>query len=90
MGSVGDAYDKAIAKSLFAMLECELLDRTKFRTRAEAKIAVFEWIEGCGATPTAGLRSWATNHPSTSRANTRSGKFPKARNCPRNRGYSNA
>lgn len=46
MGSVGDAYDNAMCESFFASLECELLDRTVFRTRAEARAAVFEWIEG--------------------------------------------
>jgi len=46
MGSVGDAYDNAMAESFFATLECELLDRTSFHTQAEARMAVFEWIEG--------------------------------------------
>jgi len=46
MGSVGDAYDNAMAESFFATLECELLDRRCFKTQAEARIAVFEFIEG--------------------------------------------
>lgn len=46
VGSVGDAYDNAMAESFFATLECELLDRRSFRTQAEARLAVFEWIEG--------------------------------------------
>src|ERR1700688_2310457 len=46
MGSVGDAYDNAMAESFFATLECELLDRRSFQTQAEAKLAVFEFIEG--------------------------------------------
>ena len=46
MGSVGDAYDNAMAESLFATLEREVLDRRRFKTQAEAKLAVFEWIEG--------------------------------------------
>ena len=46
MGSVGDAYDNAMAESFFATLECELLDRTRFQTQREAHFAVFEWIEG--------------------------------------------
>jgi hypothetical protein len=46
MGSVGDAYDNAMAESFFATLECELLDRCRFKTQAEARIAVFEFIEG--------------------------------------------
>jgi hypothetical protein len=46
MGSVGDAYDNAIAESFFATLERELLSRRRFRSQAEAKMAGFEWIEG--------------------------------------------
>ncbi len=46
MGSVGDAYDNAMCESFFATLECELLDRQRFATQAEARIAVFEFIEG--------------------------------------------
>lgn len=46
MGSVGDAYDNAMCESFFATLECELLDRHKFRTKAEARMAIFEFIEG--------------------------------------------
>ena len=46
MGSVGDCYDNALCESFFATLECELLDQRRFRTHAEAKIAVFEFIEG--------------------------------------------
>ena len=46
MGSVGDAYDNAMAESFFATLECELLDRQRFTTPTEAEPVVFEWIEG--------------------------------------------
>jgi len=46
MGSVGDAYDNAMAESFFATLECELIDRRRFKTQAEARIAVFTFIEG--------------------------------------------
>jgi len=46
MGSVGDAYDNAMCESFFATLECELLDRVRFRTRAEADRELFEFIEG--------------------------------------------
>ena len=31
MGSVGDAYDNAMCESFFATLECELLDRRRFK-----------------------------------------------------------
>lgn len=46
MGSVGDAYDNAMCESFFATLECELLDRTRFRNQAEARMAIFDFIEG--------------------------------------------
>ncbi len=46
MGSVGDAYDNAMCESFFATLECELLDRRKFKTKAEARMAIFQFIEG--------------------------------------------
>lgn len=46
MGSVGDAYDNAMAESFFATLECELLDRRRFKTQVEARMAIFEFIEG--------------------------------------------
>ena len=46
MGSIGDCYDNALCESFFATLECELLDRRKFATQAEARMAVFEFIEG--------------------------------------------
>jgi putative transposase len=46
MGSVGDAYDNALCESFFATLECELLDRQRFQTQVEARLAVFEFIEG--------------------------------------------
>ena len=45
MGSTGDAYDNALAESFFASLETELLDRTTYRTRADARLAVFDYIE---------------------------------------------
>jgi putative transposase len=46
MGTVADCYDNAMCESFFATLECELLDRTRFKTQAEAKLAVFDFIEG--------------------------------------------
>jgi putative transposase len=46
MGSVGDAYDNALCESFFATRECELLDRRRFAARAEAQLAVFDYIEG--------------------------------------------
>ena len=46
MGSVGDAYDNAMAESFFASLECELIDRRSFQTKTEARMALFTYIEG--------------------------------------------
>jgi putative transposase len=46
MGSVGDAYDNAMAEAFFASLECELIDRRVFQSHAEARMAVFRYIEG--------------------------------------------
>jgi putative transposase len=45
MGSVGDAYDNAMAESFFATLEREIIDRHRFRSQVEARMAVFTWIE---------------------------------------------
>lgn len=46
MGSVGDAYDNAMAESFFATLEREVLSRRRFKSQAEAKMAIFDWLEG--------------------------------------------
>jgi putative transposase len=46
MGSVGDCYDNAMAESFFATLECELVDRSRWRTHAEARMAIFDYLEG--------------------------------------------
>ena len=46
MGSVGDCYDNALCESFFASLECELIDRHSFRSKLQARLAVFDYIEG--------------------------------------------
>jgi putative transposase len=45
MGSRGDCYDNAICESFHATLEKELLRSRSFKTRQEAKTAIFDWIE---------------------------------------------
>jgi putative transposase len=45
MGTVGDCFDNALVESFFATLECELLAQRHFQTHAEARAAVFEWLE---------------------------------------------
>ena len=46
MGSVGDCFDNAMCESFFATLECELLNRRHFKSQIEARMAIFEFIEG--------------------------------------------
>jgi putative transposase len=46
MGSVGDCYDNAMCESFFATLECELIERETFATRSEARLGVFDFVEG--------------------------------------------
>jgi len=46
MGSVGDAYDNAMAESFFSTLEAERLSRRRFTSQAEARMARFSYIEG--------------------------------------------
>jgi hypothetical protein len=43
---VGDYFDNALCETFFATLECELLNRQSFKTQAEARMAVFQFIEG--------------------------------------------
>jgi putative transposase len=45
MGTVGDAYDNAMAESFFASLQCELIARQSWKTKTEDRLAVFTWIE---------------------------------------------
>ena len=59
MGSVGDCYDNALCESFFATLECELLDRHHFRTRDEARGAMFEFTPSrCSS----GIEGWYNLH----------------------------
>lgn len=46
MGSTGDAYDNAMAESFFATLEREVINRRSFKSQAEARMAIFQWLEG--------------------------------------------
>jgi transposase InsO family protein len=46
MGSVGDAFDNAMAESFFATLKAELVDRCCFHTPEQARGELFDWIEG--------------------------------------------
>jgi putative transposase len=46
MGSVGDAYDNALAESFISTLKTELIDRRSWPTRQEVRVAVYDYIEG--------------------------------------------
>jgi hypothetical protein len=46
MGSVGDCYDNAVCKTFHASLKKERIYRQSWPTRAAARSAIFEYIEG--------------------------------------------
>ena len=39
-------YRKKVTLLFFASLECELIDRHSFRSKLQARLAVFDYIEG--------------------------------------------
>lgn len=43
MGTVGDAYDNAVAESFFAILQTELLDRGRWPTRQALATEIFSY-----------------------------------------------
>ena len=45
MSKKGDCWDNAVAESFFHTLKVELIHRTKFMTREEAKRKIFEYVE---------------------------------------------
>jgi putative transposase len=44
MGRTGSCLDNAFAESWFTWLKVELVDRAHYRTRVEARAAIFSWI----------------------------------------------
>ena len=46
MGSVGDCYDNAVCETFHASIKKEKIYRQSWPTRAEARTAIFEYIEG--------------------------------------------
>lgn len=46
MSCKGNCYDNAAVESFFGPLKSELVDRTTYRTRAEAETDIFFYIEG--------------------------------------------
>ena len=46
MSRLGNCWDNAVAESFFKTLKCEMVNHTYFATRAAARLATFEYIEG--------------------------------------------
>ncbi|MFE7402873.1 IS3 family transposase [Streptomyces sp. NPDC057557] len=46
MGSVGDSFDNALAENLWMVVKTECIRGRVFATRAEANLALFEYIDG--------------------------------------------
>jgi putative transposase len=46
MGSVGDSFDNALAENFFSTLKVERVYRTTYRTREEADLDLFRYIDG--------------------------------------------
>jgi putative transposase len=46
MGSVGDSLDNALAENFFSILKVERVYRTTYRTREEAELDIFRYIDG--------------------------------------------
>ena len=47
MSKKGDCYENALMESFFGTLKEECVERQNYQTRAEARNAVFEYIEVC-------------------------------------------
>jgi transposase InsO family protein len=45
MSAKGDCWDNAVSESFFHSLKTELVHHERFKTRAEANQAIFEYIE---------------------------------------------
>ncbi len=45
MSSTGNCYDNAVAESFFGLLKRERVNRTKYRTRDEARADIFDYIK---------------------------------------------
>ena len=45
MSDVGSCYDNAVAEGFFGVLKRERVNRRRYRTRAEARVDVFDYIE---------------------------------------------
>lgn len=69
MGSVGDSYDNALAENLWMLIKTECIRGRTFTTRAEANLALFEYIDGF-YNPRRIQNASATSAPSSSKKST--------------------
>jgi transposase InsO family protein len=46
MGTIGDSFDNALPENFWSVLKSECVRRTSFPTRADADLALFEYIDG--------------------------------------------
>ena len=46
MSRKGNCWDNAVAESFFKTLKKECVYRNKYRTRSEAELSIFQWVEG--------------------------------------------
>ena len=51
MSRAGDCYDNAMMESLWSILKKELVHGTRFKTREDAKLAIFEFCTILDPTP---------------------------------------
>jgi hypothetical protein len=82
VGSVGDAYDNAMAESFVDTFKTELIKDRVWRSRTQLELAILEYVDG---STTAGCTSHsATSHPSSSNNSTppAPGRLPATRRSP--------
>ncbi len=66
MSGKGNCYDNAMVETVFKTIKSELVWRTSFQTRQQAKNALGKYIDG--STIHAGvIQHWGTNRPSNLR-----------------------
>ena len=68
IGSVGDAYDNAVAESFVDSFKTELIADRVWASRSQLELAVVQWSPG--STTSASTKTSATGHPERSRTST--------------------
>lgn len=61
MGSVGDSFDNALAENLWVLVKTQSIGGRVFATRAEANLALFEYVDGLSGGANGGgrpARTW--------------------------------